>query len=551
MTAQRGLITDADGTPMAFTIEGARLAVRPKLFQDKAQRDAVAAVIWSQLQGSTAAEGISQAKIRKDLDQTGKKYLYVADNLMPAQAEAVLAKVRPLLLDKKYKLSVKQQNQALNAVVTESQQMRQYPNAGIADPLIGSTGWDGHGLAGIESHFDALLGGKDGSRTEQYYPGGAAIPGTVSQQNPARDGSSIQLSIDADLQYTGQQLLAKAVADSGAKGGTMVVMQADTGLVPVMASYRPGEDPKKTGNLAVSTPVEPGSVAKVVTMAAALDKKLITPDTVFTVPDKIEMGGITVGDAWGHVPVDMTATGILGKSSNVGTLMIAEKLGPQVWYDQIRKLGIGSKTGIQLNGESAGILSDPSQWSGATFANVPIGQGVAMTVLQLASMYQAIANDGVRVQPSIVKSTTTDGVTTPAQPGKKTRAMSATAAAQLRTMLTATVQRGSMAYGGTAPKAAIAGYQVAGKTGTAQQIDPKTNGYSQSLYTTTFAGMLPADNPKYVIAIALDRPGGDREGGDSAAPLFHDFGSYLMNAANVPPSAKMAPLRKLYPNLGG
>ncbi|MGI8418341.1 MAG: peptidoglycan D,D-transpeptidase FtsI family protein, partial [Nakamurella sp.] len=371
------------------------------------------------------------------------------------------------------------------------------------------------------------------------------------------NGTSMQLTIDADAQYTAQQMLKQAVDSQGAHGGNMLALDTTTGQIVVMASYIPGELPAKVSNMTIDTPVEPGSVNKVVTFSAALQKGIITPSTVINVPDRITMGGVPIRDAWSHDPVDMTATGILAKSSNVGTLMIAQKVGAQAFYHQLIKFGIGSKTGVELSGESAGSVptwnANPakSQWTASTFANLPIGQGVSMTMLQLASMYQGIANNGVRIPPTLIQSTTSGGVTTQAAPKPGIRVISAKTSQSLRLMLTATTQGGDMVHDGTAPKAAITGYQVAGKTGTAQQVDPKTKSYSQSMYTTTFAGILPADNPRYVVAISLDRPDGNREGGDSAAPLFHNFGAYLMNAMNVPPSKSQPPLRELYVNLGG
>ncbi|MDQ2845546.1 MAG: penicillin-binding protein 2 [Actinomycetota bacterium] len=557
LPAQRGQITDRNGVQLAFTIQGDRLAIRPAKFADDTQRGQVADVIMAAVTGTSAAAKVTKAKLLTQMSAKNKqKYVYVADNLLPEQATSILARVRPLLLDKRLHLTPKQQDAALNAVVTERQDIREYPNAGIADSVIGKTGWDGQGLSGIENHFDATLAGHSGSRTVELDPHGDPIPGTVTNESDPTNGTSVQLTIDADVQFTVQQMLKRAVDSLGAHGGNMLVMDT-TGHVVALASYVPGKLPAQISNMTIDTPVEPGSVNKVVTFSAALEKGIITPNTVLRVPGQIAMGGITVGDAWSHDPVDMTATGILAKSSNVGTLMIAQQVGEQAFYKQLIKFGIGSKTGVELNGEAAGRVptwnADPakSKWTASTFANLPIGQGVSMTMLQLASMYQGIANNGVRMPPTLIQSTTKNGVTTQAAPMPGTRVVSAKTSQALRLMLTATTQGGDMVHDGTAPAAAITGYQVAGKTGTAQQVDPKTRGYSQSMYTTTFAGILPADNPRYVVAISLDRPSGNREGGTSAAPLFHNFGAYLMNAMDVPPSKSQPPLRALYVNLGG
>jgi cell division protein FtsI (penicillin-binding protein 3) len=314
-----------------------------------------------------------------------------------------------------------------------------------------------------------------------------------------------------------------------------------------MACYEPGKSPKETGNKAVTDAIEPGSVNKVVTFAAALEKGLITPTTVFNVNGTIDVGDVTIHDAWGHGPVNMTAAGILGKSSNVGTLMIAQQVGQDAFVDMAKKLGQGVKTGVQLPAETSGRFPAPSTWSASTFGNLPIGQGVSINLVELASMYQTIANNGVRVQPTIVAGTGVDGQITPSPQGTATQVMNPATARTLLDMLRGTIQGGDSNHRGTAPQAAITGYQVAGKTGTAQKVDPETNDYSQTAITSTFAGVVPADNPKYVISIMLDDPKGNSAAGTtSCAPLFHDIAAYAMRAADVPPSATEAPIYDLY-----
>jgi cell division protein FtsI (penicillin-binding protein 3) len=569
LPAQRGSITDRNGVQLAFSVEGKRIAVRPTLFADDQQRGQVADVILATLGNTASEQGLTRAGLIKKMSGS-KKYVYVADKVMPAQADAIMEKVRPLLLygfpktvgepgqkvtqQDRLHLSIDQKNAALNAVVPERQDIREYPNAAVASSIVGATGWNGRGLSGIENRYDATLAGTPGSRDVDVDNQGTPIPGTVRGETPATDGTSIQLTIDSDIEYRAQQVLQDYVTRMGAHGGNVMIMEVKTGKVVAGASFTPKADLAKPTdpqwtNGWIADPIEPGSVNKVVTFAAALQKKLITPTTVLTVDGRITTGGVTVSDAWSHGPVDMTATGILAKSSNVGTLMLANEVGVKDYYSMITKFGIGKKTGIQLSGESAGRLPALAQWTGSTFANVPIGQGVSMTMVQLAAMYQTIANGGVRMQPTLIQATTTDGRATQAPTAPGTRVIDARTAKTLSSMLTATMQDGDMAHRGTAPAAAIPGYQVAGKTGTAQQV---VNGrYSDSMYTTTFAGFLPADNPKYVVVISLDRPSGDREGGTSAAPMFHDLGAYLMDASNVPPSTTAAPVRELYVNLGG
>ncbi|MEJ7651430.1 MAG: penicillin-binding transpeptidase domain-containing protein [Nakamurella sp.] len=550
LPAQRGRITDATGTPFAFSVEGRRLAIRPTVFVDDIQRGQVADKIMAGLKGTQADGTITRDQLLVKM-KSGKTYVYVADKLTPAQADVIMASVYDILTDedKRLKLTVKQQDKVVNAVSTESQSIREYPSQSIGDAIVGTLGWDGHGLSGVENRFDSLLAGTAGSRTFDIQPSGTPIPGTVTSETPATDGSSIQLSINASGQYMIQQMVCQTVTETGAREGSAFVTDARTNKVYAMASCKAGKTPTESGNGAITDQIEPGSVNKVVTFAAALEAGKITENTVLPVDYDITFdGGTTVRDAWVHPLLDMKVQGILAKSSNVGTLKIAQLIGPQAFYDMERKLGIGSKTGVELNDEASGSLRpydpDPakSEWTAGTFANMPIGQGLSMTMVQLATMYQAIANDGVLVKPSIIQSTTSpDGKVEQSSRGAGVRVMSVKTARTLQKWLTATMQDGEGAENhGTAPFAAINGYQVAGKTGTAQQY---VNGaYSDQDFTTTFAGFLPADKPQYVITISLDRPTkGDREGGTNAAPLFHDIGSYLMDAMDVPPSTTKAP----------
>ncbi len=530
LLAQRGSISDRNGAAMAFTVEGRAVAARPALFTDDAQRKAVADILVTDVGGGLKAEDLL-SKLT-----SGKTYVYLARNLMPAQADALMTKIAPLF-DRDHR----------DAVVTERQYLRQYPDGEASSALVGGTDYDGNGLSGVEAKFDTKLAGKDGQRTVDVDARHVVIPGSARDEKPALNGLDLTLTVDSDLQYTTMSMLTKAVQNSQAKSGCVVVMQVVDAQVPAMACYEPGKSPQQTGNRAVTDAIEPGSVNKVVTFAAALQKGLITPTTVMNVDGSIKVGDITVHDAWAHGPVNMTATGILGKSSNVGTLMIAQQVGQDAFVDMAKKMGQGVKTGIQLPAETSGRFPAPSTWSVSTFGNLPIGQGVSISLMQLASMYQAIANNGVRVQPSIIASTDQGGQLPPTPRGTTTQVMSAATSRTLLDMLRGTIQGGDTNHRGTAAKAAITGYQVAGKTGTAQKVDPDTNEYSKSAITSTFAGVVPADNPKYVVAIMLDDPKGNSPAGTtSCAPLFHDIAAYAMRAADVPPSAQPAPIYDLY-----
>jgi cell division protein FtsI (penicillin-binding protein 3) len=276
---------------------------------------------------------------------------------------------------------------------------------------------------------------------------------------------------------------------------------------------------------------------KAVTLAAAVEEGVATPDRVLSVNGHIEAGDRVVTDAHDHAPVDWTVTGILAKSSNVGTIMLAREVGDEKLGQYLRAFGVGSRTGIELPGESAGILQDAADWSGIRAANIAIGQGVSVTTLQMASVFQTIANDGVRVEPRVVRSVTSpDGQVRPADEPETTRVVSEATADSLAYMLEAVV-----GPGGTAPLGQIEGFRVAGKTGTAQRANPETGGYAGGGYVTTFVGFAPADDPQYVVAVDLERPTSDAEGGQVAAPVFRDIMRYALTADGVVPSGAARP----------
>jgi cell division protein FtsI (penicillin-binding protein 3) len=533
LPATRGTIYDRNGTPLAFTVQGRAIAAWPALFTSDAERHAVADILGDEL-----GPDVTAAKVFGQLTDGKSTYVYLARGLLPAKADQIMKRISDVVTGDR------------SPVTTERQDLRQYPDGTVTQSLLGATGWDGHGTGGIEIKFDSLLSGTDGSRTVDVDALGNAMPGTQRDEKDPVDGGDVHLTIDADLQYTVQQMLRDGVIASGAVGGSALVMSVKDAEVYAMASYYQGKKPAQVGNRAVTSPFEPGSVAKVITFGAALEKGLITPTTHFAVPGEIEMGGHVIHDAWPHSRVGMTATGILAKSSNVGTLMLAQQVGPDAFAAELTKYGLGQKSGIQLPADSAGLVPPQSQWSSTTFANLPIGQGLSMTLVQMAAMYQGIANGGVRIPPTIVAGTSKDGTVTAVPRGKPVRELSSKAAGTLLDMLRGTIQGGDIMHDGTAPSAAINGYQVAGKTGTAQQVDKACGCYSDTKVNATFAGIVPADHPQFVIAIMLDAPRPGSEGGTSAAPLFHDIAAYTMRAFDVPPSKSKAPIYDLYTNLG-
>ena len=537
--AQRGTIEDRNGNALAFTVAGAAIATRPADFQNDSQRAQVADILVAAL-----GSAVDRATLLADMEpRAGRSYVYLAHQVMPAQATAIMARITKVLTD--HHASVKAQAKLLNAVVSEEEDIRTRSDGTLAASVVGLTDRDGTGLSGIESKFNSTLQGKDGSRTVEVDNIGTAIPNTVSNLHPAVNGTDVRLTLDPDLQYTVQQQLRAQVISSKARGGCAIVKGISDGQVYAMDCYQPGKTAANTEKLVITT-FEPGSVNKVVTFAAALDRGLITPTTHVLVPGQIEMGGREIHDDWSHDPVEMTATGILGKSSNVGTLMIAQKVGQTAFAQELAKYGLGKKTGIELPGEQSGSYPPESQWSGTSFANLPIGQGISMTLLQLVDMYQAIGNKGVLVPPTIIAGTSKDGTYTPSGTPSTTQVMKQSTAATLLDMLRGPIQSGDWYTRGTGPAAAIPGYQVAGKTGTAQQVDPVTKAYSRTLNTATFAGIVPADDPKYAIAIMLDAPVNGSEGGGQRSPAVQE--DRLVRAAGRGCAAVADPVARRRPH---
>ena len=540
--AVRGTIIDRNNDKLAFTTEARALTFQPvkvrKQLAEARQKSSSAPdpdqrlVEIARDVSTRLANRPDYATVLKKL-RSNETFVYLARAVDPAVAEAVSEK--------------------FPEVGAERQDLRQYPGGSLAANVVGGIDWDGHGLLGLEDSMDSVLAGTDGSVTYDRGSDGVVIPGSYRNRHEAVDGSTVQLTLDDDIQFYVQQQVQLAKDASGARNASAVVLDAKTGEVLAMANdntFDPSQDigrqgDRQIGNLPVSSPFEPGSVNKIVTAASVIEFGLTNPDEVLSVPGSIGMGGVSVKDAWAHGVMPYTTTGVFGKSSNVGTLMLAQRIGPERYYEMLGKFGLGQRTGVGLPGESAGIVPPIDQWSGSTFSNLPIGQGLSMTLLQMTGMYQAIANDGVRIPPRIVKATISpDGSRTEGKRPEGIQVVSADTARTVRTMLRAVVQRDPTGVQqGTGPAAAVDGYQIAGKTGTAQQINPGCGCYYDDVYWITFAGMAPADDPRYVIGIMLDAPSRNADGtpGHSAAPLFHNIAGWLLQRDNVPLSQDPGP----------
>jgi cell division protein FtsI (penicillin-binding protein 3) len=540
--AVRGALVDRNNDKLAFTIEARALTFQPvkirKQLADAKAKTPEAPDPERRLR-DIAAEVALRLNNKPDTTTVLKKltsndsFVYLARAVDPAIADAITTK--------------------FPEVGSERQDLRQYPGGSLAANIVGGIDWDGHGLLGLEDSLDASLAGTDGSVTYDRGSDGVVIPGSYRNRHDAVDGSTVMLTLDDDVQFYVQQQVQQAKNASGAKNVSAVVLDAKTGEVLAMSNdntFDPSQDigrqqDRELGNLSVSSPYEPGSVNKIVTAASVIEFGLSNPDEVLQVPGSIDMGGVNVHDAWEHGTTPYTTTGIFGKSSNVGTLMLSQRIGPERYADMLGKFGLGQRTGVGLPGESAGLVPPIDQWSGSTFSNLPIGQGLSMTLLQMTGMYQAVANDGVRVPPRILKATiAADGTRTDEPRPAGVRVVSPQTAQTVRQMLRATVQRDPTGeQQGTGSQAAVEGYQISGKTGTAQQINPGCGCYYDNVYWITFAGMAPTDDPRYVIGVMADNPQRTADGqrGTTMAPLFHNIAAWLLQRENVPLSPDPGP----------
>lgn len=541
LPAKRGAIEDRNGKAIAYTDDARALTFQPVKVRneiDEAHKknsslpdvstriDQIAAGIHDEL-GSE----FDEASLR-ELLESDETFVYLARAISPEAANKIIDE--------------------FPEVGSERQDVRLYPGGPLAANIVGDVDFDGNGLIGLESSMDSVLSGTDGSRTYDRGSDGAVIPGSSRNLHPSVDGGTVELTIDSDIQWYVQNQVQKAKELSKAKNASAVVLDVKTGEVLAMANdgtFNPAkpldqQGDAQLGDLPVTSPFEPGSVNKIITAAAAIEYGITNADEVHQVPGSIDMSDVTVKDAWAHGVEPYTTTGIFGKSSNVGTLMLAQKVGEDRFADMVQRFGLGQRSNVGLPAESAGVVPARSQWSGGTFANLPIGQGLTMTLLQMTAMYQAIANDGVRIEPRVIKSVDGDGQEGATPEPEGVRVVSPQTAKTVRDMFRAVIQNDPTGVQmGTGSKAGVPGYQISGKTGTAQQVDPNCGCYSESSYNITFAGIAPADNPRYVIGIMLDNPSrsSDGSGGQSAAPLFQTIASWMLQREQVPLSSKATP----------
>ncbi len=529
LPAVRGGIEGADGSPLAITVQADLVFADPSLMRGttQAQTEADRARYASQLAGPL---GIAASDI-----------LYKINN--PPAPEYVVLKdmVTPEVADQISKLPIP-------GIAMTPEYRRVYPDGSLAAGLLGFTTTDSsgvlHGAAGMEYANNSLLAGRSGSQVVEVSADGEPIPAAGQRVIPAVPGHSVRLTILPDLQWEAERACAARVREVDADSCMAVVMQPRTGQVLAMAA-EPSPKPDRSGQAhvttdpAVSDVFEPGSTAKVITAAAALERGGQTPGSAYTIPYQLTVDGFQFHDADLHPTEGLTLAGILVHSSNVGMVQVVQHVSPQVQYDYFRNFGIGEPTGLGLPGESPGILTPPAKWWGNQRYTLSFGQSVAINAVQLASVYATIANGGVRTTPTLVEGTTDGhGGFVPAPPPQRHRVLEPRTSRQLLRILQ-WVPRLDIGPWGLVP-----GYAVAAKTGTAERSDPRCGCLRG--YNSSYVGIAPARDPKLVVAVVVENPrSGDYYGNAVAGPVFNKIMKFALQTMKIPPTGGKAPKVRL------
>lgn len=492
--ALRGGILDANGNYLARSVERFDIVVDQRLSQDKDEYPRrTPEGEWEDVTFDQAFDELS-AILGQDADTLRRSILgekgfnFVAKTVTPEIRDKVLAVKFP-------------------GVYADRTTLRTYPSGAVAGSIVGFLGTEG-AQEGLELTQDSILAGEAGSKTYEIGGDGIRIPYATNEDVPVKDGDSIKLTIDQDLQWFAQDAIAAQTREYNAEWGNVVVVEVATGNILAMAESTT-VDPNNPGATeadsrkarSVTDSFEPGSTTKVITMAAAIEEGLITPTSPFLINSNYTVDGQTFKDAYEHGTLQMTASGILANSLNTGTVMVGEQLTPQERYDWMRKFGIGTELGTGLNGETSGLLAKPELWDSRQQYTVLFGQGLTQTALHTAMVYQTIANDGVRLAPRLVDSTIdADGGEHTIDSGEGTRVVSKKTAEEVQRMLETVTVEGSGSSG------ALEKYRVGAKTGTAEAPSPN-GGYDG--VTVSYAGIAPMDDPKYVAVVTIQRPKGD------------------------------------------
>jgi cell division protein FtsI/penicillin-binding protein 2 len=500
--ARRGAIMDREGTELAVSQPATTIAATPYLVKDA---PAVAAKLAPLLDKP-------EDELIKQLARRDTGFVYLARKIPTARAARV-------------------QRLDIEGLEFIPEFKRLYPRDWMASQLLGVTGTDNQGLSGLEYSLDKYLHGEDGERKLTKDALGDAI--RLRETKPTVSGQNVKLTLDNAIQDRAEQVLAAVGEVHKPKGATAIVMDPRDGSILALANWpqvnanSPGDAPDYARqDRAIGATYEPGSTFKAFTVAGALEEGEVTPDTSFNLGPTIKVADREIGEAHDAGYRTLTTAQILKESSNVGAVTIGLRLGATDFDKWVRRFGFGKPTGIDLPGEEQGIVLNVKDYSGASMGNLPIGQGIAVTPMQMATAYAAIANGGILRPPHIV-----DEVgNRPASEPRGHRIISEATAASLRRML-----EGVLGPGGTASGAAIDGYVMAGKTGTAEKPDEQ-GGYSKTKFVSSFVGFAPARRPKLLVAVMVDEPQGDIYGGTVAAPAFREITSFALNYLKIAPN---------------
>lgn len=518
LPAPRGEITDRNGNVLARSVESLDLVVDQTLIN----RPGRAAELVAPIIG----ESVSYVQSRL----TGKrKFVYVARDITPAQ----WVKIKEVIASEN---AAGKLSERIGGFFSERGFRRDYPEKYLAASLLGFVNSAGVGGGGMEGSLNSTLAGKDGIFTYEN-GGGPSIPSSRQTLVPPQPGKSVRLTIDRDLQWAAEDAINALATQTKATSVSAVIIDTQTGEILALATA-PGFDPNNFSHTkasllkvpSVQEIYEPGSTGKVMTMAAALEEKVVTPTSVFKTPDRMKRAGKLFKDHDNHPVWQLTSTGILAKSSNVGTIKIAERMSDNTLYSYLQRFGIGDRIHLGLPAETAGILNPVEKWSRSTFPTVAFGQSYSVNTIQATSVFATIANSGVRITPTLIAGTSdASGHYTPSMRPETRRVISADVAKQLSLMMESVTQEG-----GTATRAAIPGYRVAGKTGTAQRYDGSCGCYRG--YTSSFIGFAPADQPRFAMSVTVQNPVGIHWGGYLGGPVFKSVISYALKKYRVPPT---------------
>jgi cell division protein FtsI (penicillin-binding protein 3) len=515
LPGQRGTVFDRHGNELAMSVPAVTVSINPKLIEN----------------------GPATVQMLDDL-------LDLSDEGVDELLTEIATKDRGFVfVQRQADADVGDQISAMRlaGVNVDRESRREMPGGDTGRSIIGSTNIDGVGISGLEMQYDGILTGTGGQSRRDVAPNGRSIPGSETVTAQPVSGNDLVLTLDRSIQYSTEQVLLEKVSEIGARGATAIVVDTDTGEIYSMASVRQNDDngayEVTSGNYAAVDAYEPGSVAKVITVASALSDGLVTPETSYLVPWRKQYYDDLLKDSHQHPDEWLSVSQILTESSNLGTIMVQQEMGRWRHRDYMAAFGLGQKTALDFPGESTGILKEADDLWGSERVTVAYGQGVASTSLQLAAAVNTIANDGVYVAPKLVKSTVgPDGSVTDTPPSPEHRVVSEQAAVQTAEMMR------NVVCNGTATLAQVDSLSIAGKTGTAFKAADNGTYFDENgdrIYYASFVGFFPADDPQVTVLVSVDEPPAgtnDRFGGTASAPVFAELVPTLIHELGIAPN---------------